>query len=255
MDKESRRDSRPKKPREVKTIGQTRIDQSLSHPPGQVVLDILVDQKGHPRRRHDSDDARHKPPIEPPDPFLPPGLADHAPDAASEVLVGLVVLQTAAQDLVRVRDGPGDELGGAGEEHGGLGRERRGGIRARGRVHALGGFVDGELDGAVGDADEGDGQAAVEAPQTLGSVDVPRAGRHGRVRALGGPVAGEHAGLDDPDRVREGGGDDAGDGRGEEVVARGGVGAAAEDGEGSLGARLEEEEGSPGRRVADEVGR
>ena len=50
---------------------------------------------------------------------------------------------------------------------------------------------------------------------------------------------------------------DAGEGRRDEVVARGGLaaGAGARRGEGALEARLEEEEGGPAGGVADEVGR
>ncbi len=227
-------------------------------------LDILVHQKRHPRRRHNTHHARHQAPIEAAQALLAPDPGDDAAGAAAEALVRVVVLQAAAHDLIRVRGGAGDELGAAGDDDGGLGAHGGGpaGDAAPAQpaavVCALQRLVDGKLHGAVRDANERDAQAAVEAQHALGAQDGARAGRHGRVRAVGAVVRGQHARLEHPDRVGEHRRGRAGEGAGDKVVARRGphVGAGAVAlGEESLEAGLEEEKGRPAGGVADEVRR
>lgn len=165
-------------------------------------------------------------------------------------------LQPAPEHLIRVRDGAGDELRGRGDDDGGLGGHPATvealALAAR-KVEALGGLVDGELDGAVGDADHRDAQAAVQATEPFGGVDCAEAGPHGRVGALCALVGGEHARLDDPDGVGEEAGGGAAEGAGDEVVGGGGTVGAAGEGEKVFEAGLEEEEGGPAEGVAGEV--
>lgn len=102
-------------------------------------------------------------------------------------------------------------------------------------------------------ANHGDAQAAVQPPDALGGVDCPEAGPHGRVGALCALVRGQHARLDDPDRVRQDGRGGAGEGAGDEVVGRRGALGAAGEREQVLEAGFEEEEGGPAEGVAGEV--
>ena len=241
--------------------------RSSGQNPRQVKLDILIDQKRHPGRGHDPDDTWHQAPVEAGDPFLGPGPPHHAHKAPPECLVGLVVLQAAPEDLIRVRDGPGGELGdardGKGSPRGHLGVSASlvvslTGPRARllgGVVELLGGLVHGELDSAVRDAEQGHAQPAVKPARPLALQDCPRPGRHGRIGARSGPVRGQHPCLDDPNGVRQRGRDGAGEQARDEIVAAGGLGPPAPAREGRFEARLEEEERGPAGRVAYQVRR
>lgn len=102
-------------------------------------------------------------------------------------------------------------------------------------------------------ADHGDAQAAVQAADALGGVDCAEAGPHGRVGALCALVRGQHARLDDPDRVGEDGRGGAAEGAGDEVVGGSRALGAAGQGEEVLEAGFEEEEGGPAEGVAGKV--
>lgn len=138
-------------------------------------LDILINQKGHPRRGHHTHHARQQTAIKPAQPFLAPNPLNHIPRAAPKPFVRLVVLQAATHDLVWVGCSAGDELGTAGKDDGGLGPHGLCGAvdaapaQPAGVVGTLEGLVDGELHCAVRDANEGDGEAAVEAHDTFGA--------------------------------------------------------------------------------------
>lgn len=260
-------------------------------PPRQIEPDILVHQKGDPRGRQHADHAGHHAPVEPPDALLAPQLPDDAADALPELLLGIALLQPAAQHLERVRRRAGDELGHGRQHQRRLVGEhdlpiaisvaaavtaaipastRRPAVRRLPhppllprQVHPARGVVDGELHGAVADGEHADGEAAVEAEGPLLAQQGGGAGPHGRVGAGGGAVGREHAGLEDPDGVRdelgegaggERGGEEVGGGEAVLLVVGGGVGGrASEVGDGALDARLEEEEGRPAGRVAEQV--
>lgn len=234
---------------------ECRVEE-LGEPTREVKPHVLVDQERHPRRRHHSDDARNQAAIEAANAFFPPRHPDHASEALAKLLVGLVDLQPASEDLVRVRDSAGDELRGRGDDDGGLSGHApvvdAHPLAAR-KVEALGRLVHGELHGAVRHANHGDAQAAVQAADALGGVDCPEAGPHGRVGALCALVRGQHARLDDPDGVRQDRRGGAAEGAGDEVVGGGGALGAAGQGEGVLEAGFEEEEGGPAEGVAGEV--
>jgi len=181
-------------------------------------------------------------------------------------------LQTGPQDLVGIRDGAGNDLCGAADDQRGLvaqlrlparpagfrggGGGRRGArdVRQPGVLERL---VDGELHGAVADAETADAEAAVEAAPALAVADVLDAGPHAGVGAACAAVRRQHAGLEDPDGVCGEGGEEAGAEGGEEVVGGvevGGV-ARAVRGEGRLEQGFEVEEERPRGGVAEEVGR
>lgn len=228
----------------------------LGQPTREVEPHILIDQKRHPRRRHDPNDARDQASIKAANALLPPRHLHHAPEALAKLLVRLVDLQPAPEDLVRIRDGAGDEFRGRRNHERGLGGHAPvvdAHPLAPRKVEALGRLVHGKLHGAVRHADHGDAQAAVQAPNALGGVDCPEARPHGRVGALCAFIRGQHARLDDPDGIRQDGRGGAAEGAGDEVVGgRGPLGAAGE-GEHVLETGFEEEEGGPAEGVAGEV--
>lgn len=240
----------------AETHGQSRA--TLRHPRRQIVPHILVNQKRHPRSRHHPHHAGHQPPVKPNHALFHPDPPHDASDSPPKPLVGAVILHPAPKNLIRVRHRAGHQLGHAGYHNGSLVGQPRVHVPlgdAVVKVHPLGGLVHGELDGAVGDAQQRDGKASVEAAHALGAQDRPRAGQHGGVGARGALVRREHARLEHPDGVGEHRGRGAGEGRGQEVVRRRGADAAVGVGDGALEAGLEEEEGRPGRGVSDEVGR
>lgn len=79
-------------------------------------------------------------------------------------------------------------------------------------------FVDHKVDDRLGDSDVAGGDALVESDQPLGGVDPADALRHGLLRV--GVVVQLEARLDEPDRVGEGGGHEAGAGRTHDVHQR-----------------------------------
>lgn len=178
-------------------------------------------------------------------PLFPPRLPHHPLDAPPKPSVGVVVLQAAADHLVRVGDGAGDQLGDAGDDDGRLVAHPRcllclhmmvflaPGKRyllllllllflvALSQVKPLDGIVHGELHGAVGDPQKADAQPPVEPAPPFVPQQARGAGPHARVRAGGGAVRRQHPRLHHPDRVRQDLGDEAGGGGGGEVVTWG----------------------------------
>lgn len=253
----------------------------LTRPLRQVKLHILVHQERNPSGGQYPYDPRYDTAVEAPPALFGPRPLDDSSNTSSEPRVGVVVLESAADDLVRVGGGTSDQLGDAGDDDGRFVAhslllllllvtrlrlrpgEKAASPPAR-KVQPLDGVVDGELDGAVNDADQANAQAAVEAAPPLAPQQARGAGPHARVRARGAAVRRYHARLHDPDRVRE---DLRADARGagrEEVVARRQRCRRAirrrmrlrlERQQGALGPRLEEEEGRPARRVAQQVRR
>ena len=173
---------------------------------GQVISRVLVDQESHTRARQDPDDIRPQALVEPAEPFPAPHLPDHIPRARVR-LPGLVRLQPRTDDLVRVGQGAGEDLGQPAQQQVvDVAQFSRPACRSCGTAGEATGplqpLVSHELQRAVRDAEEGGHQAAVEAGEPFGAEDLPRAVEDGGVgsRVLGGGR--EHACFDHPDRVR-----------------------------------------------------
>lgn len=123
-------------------------------------------------------------------------------------LAGIIRLQAGANNLIGIGDATGKHLA-----HGAQGEiipiaEFVGGAQM-GASLVLELLVGHELDGAVGHAEQGRQQAAVEATRALGLQDGAHAMRDALVGAGGVAAGGEHACLDDPDGVGADRGEDA----------------------------------------------
>jgi len=64
----------------------------ILHPFRQIILYILIHQEGHPRRRQHPHHTGHHPPVEPPDPFLPPQPSNDPGHPLSKHLLGIIML-------------------------------------------------------------------------------------------------------------------------------------------------------------------
>ena len=98
-------------------------------------------------------------------------------------------------------------------------------------------------------------ESPVEPPQTLGSVEPRHAVGGHDVGAGGIARGGQHARLDDPDRIRQDGGGDAGEAGREEVVGgRQGVGRAVGGLDEVFDVAVAHEVEAPAHAVAEHVG-
>jgi hypothetical protein len=189
------------------------------------MLGVFIHQEGHASRWQDADDVRKKsarvsqdasmerreeeaaapPPVD--DRYSPLVESDPAlllPDLADNVGGRVVdgtstnLLKADPHNLIRVGGSTGKHLGGSREEKVIHIAKLFLAVVATPMLQLL---VGRELDGSVGNAEQGRDQTTIEAPNTLFGPDVLRAMGNALVSARSTATSRQHTRLDDPDGV------------------------------------------------------